>query len=1253
MFPKSWVCLLLALFMCASAGLSQIRSGTIVGLVTDNTNAAIPGAQIEVRNLSTNATFRVETNSVGQYSVPYLAAGRYSVRVESQGFRPFTITAIELATAGTVRANASLEVGTVETAITVEASALTLQTESSTVQNATNDVVIRALPNPNNNPFYYASLQQGVVPRARFNDTQDVNAFGIGSDGRRNFTALSINGGQAFSNDIQLDGVSIQASAWNEAAILPNTDGLQEVRTSTNNYSAEYGRSQGVIIMTTKSGTNQLHGSAQYRLRNEALNANTFENNTRELNRLPFKVNQIGGTIGGPVFIPKFYDGRDKTFFFVSYEGLRFNQGLQYLRTVPTELERGGNFSQTLINAAGQFVQPQIRDPFSVNQVGNNQFVRAPFANGIIPQSRLFAPAVRALSEYPSSNRAPDDPTGINNFFNSMTRTYEKNNINARIDQNLGSHSLYGTFGTNNGTILSPNGWGSGTRAFTQNGFVGEVRGDQNYYASLGDVIVFSPTLVADVRVGLTRVRAQNAAGIIDGLDYNAFGIPDAFQAANAAPGFYPNIGGGFTNWSALNGTAYLAKFEKQTNWNIVGSITKNNGRWTHKLGSEYRVYLSNYLDARGSFDVGTNAGFTSGQTINADGVNITNVPALNGHGGAAFLMGAGQINGGENGVPLSLAAKYFAVYSQNDWRVNSRLTVNLGLRYELQPGPTERFNRMSSFDFNGTTQQTQGAFFFPGVGGGGRNLYRTEFNNWGPRAGLAYRVTDTFVIRSGFGVTYLPTNTGYFGGPYYYGAQYYFPRTIAQPFGLNPNGALAGNWAQVTELPPLAGSDASAPIYYGDNGNQPRFDYSGTRNGKTIQWNLFTEKRLGKDFVLAVGYAGTRSYNLPFARLPLNSNQFIADNTISDWRQSYINSNGTDPGVQRIANPFQPNLNQLIPYTGNLGQATVPRRETLYQFPFFTNLPLGKTEGYANYHSLQAQITKQFSSGFMFNANYTWSKAQDYYQSEAQTNGYADSVGYVIGDQDRRNNRNTYALSGQDIPHRFVVSGLWDMPVGKGRKLDFNNWALNNIIGGWQIGGAFTAQSGTPMQIGGGNTNAINGRPNRISGVDVELPQSLQGWYNSPNAADRTVTLPSGRTVVVNRFTYLRFNPDAFNGNVVRLANGNFANDIYWWGNAASRYADIRTVGRVNMNMSLQKMMRVGEQWEVTLSAEATNLFNNAQPRPEAFAGSLGAVIAQPTAAQAALGVQPGMGANQNFGSNGLGTFDPRQVEMRLRIRF
>ncbi len=1245
--------MILLLLFCGAGLWAQIRSGTIVGLVTDTSNAAIPGAAVEVTETATNAVYRVETNAAGQYTVPYLPAGRYSVKVEAKGFRTFTLTNLELSTAGTLRADARLEIGAVETTVTVESRAQALQTESATVQNAAGEVVIQALPNPNNNPFYYASLQQGVVPRAKFNDTQDVNAFGIGSDGRRNFTALSINGGQAFSNDIQLDGVSIQASAWNEAAILPNTDGLQEVRTSTNNYSAEYGRSQGVIIMTTKSGTNQYRGSGQYRLRNEALNANTFENNTRELARRPFKVNQFGGTFGGPVWLPRLYNGKDHTFFFVSYEGLRFNEGLQYLRTVPTPLERTGNFSQTRISAAGQIVPVQIHDPFSAVAIGANQYRRTPFPNSIIPASRLFTPAANALKEYPAPNRTPDDLTGINNFFNSMTRTYEKNNVNTRVDQRVGAHSIYGTAGTNYGTINSPNGWGSGTRAFTQSGFVGRVRGDRNIYASVGDVWAISPSLVADFRVGLTRVRAQNAAEVFPNFDYKTYGIPDEFQVANAAPGFYPNIGEGFTNWSALNGTAYLAKFEKQTNWNLVGSVTKTRGRWTHRIGTEYRVYLSNYLDARGSFDIRTNAAYTSGQVITADGGNVTNDPLLSGHGGASFLLGAGYIDAGENGVPLALAAKYWAIYSQNDWRATSRLTLNLGLRYEIQPAPTERYNRMSSFNYNGSTRGTPGAFFFPGATSGDRNLYRTQYGDWGPRLGLAYRVTQTFVVRSGFGVTYLPTNTGYFGGPYYYGAQYYFPRAISQPYGTRPAGVLAGHWAQVSSVPPQANNDASAPIYYGDNSNQPRFDYSGTRNGKSLQWNFFTEKRLGQNYIVSVGYAGTRSYHLPFARLPLNSVQFLPDSLLNEWRQSYIASNGTDPGVQRIPNPFQPNPAALIPYQGNLGQATMPRRETLYIFPYFTNLPIGKTEGYANYHSLQTQVTRRFSAGLTFNANYTWSKAMDYYQSEAQTNGYADSVGYIMGDQDRRNSRNTYALSGQDIPHRLVVSGVYDLPWGKGKRFAFGSPALNLIAGGWQLGGAFTTQSGTPIQIGGGNTNAINGRSNRLSGVPVELPKELQKWYDSPDAAGRTVTLPGGRTVVVNRFTYLRYNPDAFRGNVARLANGNLANDVYWWGTLASRYGDIRTAGRTNFNLSLQKQFRIGERMETAFSAECTNLLNSVQIRPEAYTTSLGAVIAQPSAAQAAQGVQPGMVANQNFGSNGLRTFDPRQVELRLRIRF
>lgn len=311
---------------------AQVRSGTISGKVADSSGAAITAAKVAVVEQQTQR-YEVATNEAGEFTVPYLPAGVYKVEVKSPSFAEYRQVDIPLANAQSLRLNITLSLATVEQSVTVQANAAQLQMENATVTNAMGDAAIQSLPNVNRNAYFFAAIQQGIVPRARFYDSTGPNSFGIGIEGRRQFSAFSANGGQAFTNDIQVDGVSVQGSAWNEAAVLPNPDGIQEMRTKINNFSAEYGRAQAVVIVTTKSGTNEFHGTASFRHRNDALNANTWGNNARGIARPEFKVYTFGGTLGGPVI-------RDKTFFFASYEALRFDQGVNFLRTVPTELER-------------------------------------------------------------------------------------------------------------------------------------------------------------------------------------------------------------------------------------------------------------------------------------------------------------------------------------------------------------------------------------------------------------------------------------------------------------------------------------------------------------------------------------------------------------------------------------------------------------------------------------------------------------------------------------------------------------------------------------------------------------------------------------------------------------------------------------------------------------------------------------------------------------------------------------------------
>ena len=316
-----WRCSLVLLLTLAwaSAAFAQIRSATITGAVTDPTKAVVPGATVVVTNQDTNSRSELVTNEDGLFTANYLTAGTYSIEVSLPGFATFRRTGIAVATAGTTRVTVELAVSKVGETVDVSAEAPMLQTDRTSVSGAVGAEMIEALPNITQNPLAYAYLQAGALPRNAAADTQSANSFGIGVDGRRQFSAVGINGGRAFTNDIQLDGLPVMGGGYNEASVVPNTEGLQEVRVISNNFSAEYGRGQAVISMSTKSGSNAFHGQGVYMMRHEGLDANSFSNNAQAIPKREFRVNDAGGSIGGPIL-------RDKLFFFSSYHGLRNNQ---------------------------------------------------------------------------------------------------------------------------------------------------------------------------------------------------------------------------------------------------------------------------------------------------------------------------------------------------------------------------------------------------------------------------------------------------------------------------------------------------------------------------------------------------------------------------------------------------------------------------------------------------------------------------------------------------------------------------------------------------------------------------------------------------------------------------------------------------------------------------------------------------------------------------------------------------------------
>ncbi|HXN21325.1 MAG TPA: TonB-dependent receptor [Candidatus Dormibacteraeota bacterium] len=1241
------------------AAYAQIKSGTIIGKVTDPSGSAIAGALVSVINQDTNVATATNTDETGDFTVPYLPPGTYTANVEKpgSGFAKYSTKGVSVATAQTVKIEVTLKIGPTEQIVSVSADAVALQTSNATVQSIVSERAIEALPNIAHNAFAYAALQPGVVPRGLFNDTQTTSSFGIGIDGRRQASAVGINGGAAFSNDVILDGVSIQGSAWNESAVLPNQDALQEVRTITNNYSAEYGRAQGAVIFTTKSGGDNYHGAAHYRLRNEALNGNSFFNNAKNITRGPFKSNTFGGSFGGRII-------RDKAFFFVSYEGLRFHRGYDYLLTVPTDAERVGDFSKTFAN---------IYDPFRATKLpGNSYYTRSKLSSDLrtVPGLVLNPFGLALLNAYPHPNRSPENVVfNRNNFFLRGNQAFTKNVVNSRVDYHLGKRQyFYGTYGLQKGNIRTPRSWGADNQFYSQKEFVGNQQPDNNYYFAVGDTVVLSPRLVLDVRAGVNRIQADNEADVFPSFNYDQFGIPKEIQALNAIPGapleFNPP-----GNVSGLNFAASLHKRERQTNTDLNGSMTWTRGRWNHKVGGNYRVLLSNYIDVDNSVTIQTSPDFTR-QTINADGTT-NGLPTLaeqdRGLSMASILLGAGNLNvTGRFAIRLALAQKYYALYSQNDWRVTDRLTFNLGLRWDVQPGPTERFNRITSIDLNSKEpfMGTPGAIVFPGNTRSSRHLWQTEYHNFGPRLGAALQVRRSLVVRGGYGVTYVPSNTGFNDGPGFYGGTPFGISAVGLPYGTTPAGVPVGafNSPAVNQIVGPIGPNPLDPRIYGGERRFP-YDY---KNGYVQQWNFFLEQKLGPDWIVSAGYIGSHGGHLQVAYVPINSPQLIDPQLLDSWRNTYVGSNGTtNPSTQQVCSPFQtlqtcvsnPNgtfksaTGPLVPYGfGNIRSRSIQRLDANFPYPLEgDNIHL--SVGSSDYHALQLQVTRQFAGGLQLSGHYTFSKLMAMSRYNAQTNqGYSDGGANNYFPYLRPESYNlNRQITTNDVPHRVAVNWVYELPLGSGKHVDPHQAVLNAFVGGWGLAGSFTAQSGFVAPLSNGGTNSINTLPDRDPLFPLEVPQELQRWYDGKT----TIILPSGRLVTPCNGCFLKYNIDAFKGRTVTTPNGKTVADILWYGTAAPSYGGIRSSSIWNVNISLEKSFKMRERYSLNFSAQATNLFNHTQFKPginTSFGPTV--VTADPT-----LGLKVGQ-LQQPAGDNTFGTYrqnayDARQLELVMQFRF
>jgi hypothetical protein len=1268
MKPYGVVWILLGICLLLSPLSAQVKSSAITGTVTDPHGAVVPNATVTITNDETGVTSATKTTGEGNFTLPYLPVGVYTLVVNLPGFETYRKTGIVLVSATTVRADVTLALGSTSATVTVKADALALQTESATVQDTIDKKLISTLPNINGNPLYYASLDAGVVPTWYMYNSQ---ALGVGFSDRQAMSAIRVNGGELGSDDVQLDGLSVQGAAWHETAVVPNPDALQEVRVTANTFTAETGDAQAVISMNTKSGTNGFHGDLNYMIRNEDLNANGFYNNAHGVPRPTYRLLQGGGSVGGPVIIPKLFNGKEKLFFFVSYLKLTHSEPVTSQNHVPTDLERAGDFSQTMVpDINGNPVNVNIYNPFTATPVPGSTTL---FERQIYPNAKVTNPnqyGLALLKGYPEPNHPASDAYQNNNYYFSGTQPVVRQSLNTRIDYRLSQkQALYFTGGIENGSSAPPNMWGASS-IFKNENWPG-LTSDNNPYGALGDTIVLNPTTVIDIRYGVTRINTQSRTPPSTGVSTSQFGMPSNVGALTVDAGDAPVVGNfgsldnaNFDGVGSLNLPWWDNKSEHQTNHAVTGSMTKVLGRWTLKGGAEYRVYLGNWADLEfptatvGLYSISTGAS-GSGQYSIINGYNAAQIanPADRGLTLATPVMGTlgwGMPSG--SSPVLALAAKYVAFYTQNSWRVNKKLNLSLGLRYEVQPGPTERYNRMSSVNLGasnpyatGTFTNTQsglGLLTFPGVNGINRNLYESSYNNVSPRLGATYQFDNSTVLRGGYGRNYLPSNTGFNANGLIYGTTPFSPGADPIPYGLTQNGLPAGTFDQAlnTNIIPSAGA-TQAPSIYGNNSSGSGvdiFDRYGYKTGVTDQWNFIVERRLGPEWLVSVGYIASRSSNLPWRQFAINGPWNVPSGTLQSWRNTWVASNGTnDPSQVQVPNPLPALVGKAA---GPISSTNLTALQAQESYLPFLGQTISESYGSSNYNALEVRGQHALSHGLLLSMNYTWSKSMgntggpgSQTFAESQMSGSTPGNGGV----DYINRQANYSLLGFDTPNRFVATVSYLLPTDRGMALDPGNAFMRAVIGGWNLSSATTVQSGQPWGPNCGGT--MNERCNVVSGEPVQVPKSLQKWYNGTNS----VSLPDGRTITPPAYSFLKWNPDRFTQPVVQFPNGSFGIDQYTSGSTAIVQGDLRTPIFSNTNISVIRKFALGDWASLNLHVDATNAFNRSNIQPYAINNSVGSILT------AGGGATVGQNSNTGFGTLGQNFAEPRQLTLTLRLDF
>jgi len=1185
---------LLAL-VCACAVFAQRDLATITGTVTDPSGAVVGNAKVTITEVSTGQVYELVTNSSGEYTRPALKPSTYTVTVSAPGFKKSSQKDIELKAGERTGVNITLTVGDIGQTVEVVSSAPLLQTESTQVGAAINTKSLTDVPLGGQRNFaYLARLVPGVVPAeagARDANNGGFSANGVRSNGQNNFL---LNGVDNNINTIDF----LNQTAY---AVGPSVEAIGEMNIITNGYNAEYGRAAGgVINVNLKSGTNQLHGSLFEILQNKELNANTWNNNLAGAPRAPLAQNQFGATAGGPL-------KKNKLFMFGDYQGTRIataggtigGLGRSGFLTIPTAAFKNGDFSSLLgpINnvpdAQGKTVALQkgaIYDPKSTTFAsdGLTALSRTAFPGNIIPASRFDPAFAKILQAYPNTNQSiitGNAPARDFYFVSSGGQVTDQGD--GRVDYRLSDKdSLFGSMSWSNTSKTSGSPFPGPLDGADFNG-AQEI--DLSRNAQISYSRVWSPTFISETRVGFTRLVTSRGNANPEADLFTQFGIGGYNPTkATAGNGGLPQIG--ISGYQQTGSNDWIPTKEYNNVWDFIQNVAVSKGSHSLKFGAEFRPIKFPFFQVP---DPHGNINYSGNQTA---------FPTNNSQTGDAVASALlGQINDAAISTTNFVSSQKTAwgFYAQDDWKVTSKLTLNLGLRYELWSPIDERFARQANFDLDsltlfipkGPNQDTplppNFATAFPTVkvvrGTVPSTLIPWDKFDLGPRIGIAYQVMPKTVIRAGFGIFYGGEENQ--GGSPNRGEGVPFNETVNLVRGSTTSGFLGvsdPNCVGCNYFPggltsgfPLNVFSLPAPVSF--RGVQNDF-----RNPLVQKWNVIVQRELPGDMALELGYEGNHQ-----------AHQLIL------WNSDPCPNLGTN-------NTTTLSCDNTRIVRGPAGSAIIG-----------SGLSMTSTFGYGNYAAFSSKLEKRYSNGLQFLTSYVWSHA-------LANSGTPLSGASGFGIPDPTNFASGYSSAAWDIRHNLTTSFNYDVPFGKGKKYFGNmNRATDFVVGNWHANGILSLRTGQPYNINGTSCVGNWGKCR---------PDVLTSGVN-PNAAPS-----AGRAPGSNGYW---FDPSPF-----VPAYQNAAAGVYTGGNLgllSNTGPPTRT-----MDFSIFKDFAFTERVKMQFRAEAINIANTPQfSTPD---GNLG----DAKIAAGVNGTTPAINGNGNFGRVlGANVGTERHVQFSLRVSF